>query len=299
MRLGTYSIVARDPASGEFGVAVQSHWFSVGSVVSWARAGVGAVATQSLAEISYGPNALDRLAAGEAAPDALAALLAADDLARMRQVAVVDAEGAVGVHTGDSCIPEAGHVCGDGFSCQANLMRSAAVPGAMAQAFTSATGELADRLLSALEAAEAAGGDIRGRQSAALLVVPREGEAWRRRVDLRVEDDPQPLPELARLLRLQRAYDLGQRADEMLGEGRLGDAAPLYRAASDLAPESHELLFWAGLGIAETGDLEAGTDAVRGAIDSHPEWAAVLERLTPELAPAARAVREALRRGEP
>src|SRR4051812_4009168 len=170
LRTGTYSIVARDPESGEVGVAVQSHWFSVGSVVSWARAGVGAVATQSVAEPGYGPNALDALEADadRGAEAALRDLLAADPLARVRQVGVVDAAGRVAVHTGEDCIPHAGHVTGDGFACQANMMGDPGVPEAMAEAFAAAEGALAERLVAALEGAERAGGDVRGRQSAAL-----------------------------------------------------------------------------------------------------------------------------------
>ncbi len=202
IRTGTYSIVGRDPATGELGVGVQSHWFSVGSIVTWARPGVGAVATQSIAEPSYGPKLLDRLAAGEDAEAGLSAELAGDSLARFRQVAVVDAGGVTATHTGGGCMDHAGHEAGDGFSAQANLMASPQVWPAMAAAFSGADGPLARRLLAGLEAAEAAGGDVRGRQSAALLVVPAEGEAWRRRVELRVEDSAEPLAELGRLLNL-------------------------------------------------------------------------------------------------
>src|SRR4051812_38242037 len=170
-RWGTYSIVARDPRSGELGVAVQSHWFSVGSVVPWVRAGVGAVATQSIAEPAYGPRALDLLAGGATAPDALARLTREDAEADVRQVAVVDGEGKVACHTGARCIAFAGHAPGDGWSVQANMMRSDSVWPAMADAFPTAQGALAERLLATLEAAEAAGGDVRGRQSAALVVV--------------------------------------------------------------------------------------------------------------------------------
>ena len=189
----TYSIVARDPDTGELGVAVQSHWFSVGSIVTWARPGIGAVATQANAEVSYGPRALSLLAQGVAAPDALERLVAVDPGGHSRQVAVVDTAGRVGVHTGPSCIAYAGHVTGDGVSCQANIMVSERVWPAMLAAFTAASGSLTERLLSALEAAEREGGDLRGRQSAAILVVPAEGEPWRTRVAVRVEDHPEPL----------------------------------------------------------------------------------------------------------
>src|SRR4051812_9109032 len=216
MRKGTYSIVARDPATGELGVAVQSHWFSVGSIVSWAEPGVGAVATQSIAEPAYGPRLLERLREGRAPRDALDELLAADEQAAVRQVAVVDSGGALAVHTGDGCIPYAGHVEGAGFSAQANMMAGPDVWPAMAEEFTTATGPLPRRLLATLDAAEAAGGDVRGRQSAALLVVPREGEAWQRTLELRVEDSADPLGELRRLLDLADAYEVATEGDELV-----------------------------------------------------------------------------------
>ena len=173
----TYSIVARDRDTGELGVAVQSHWFSVGSLVTWARPGIGAVATQANVDPGYGPRALDLLAAGTPAPAALAELLAADPGRESRQVAVVDGAGGVAAHTGTACMAFAGHVTGAGVSCQANIMASERVWPAMLEAFTAATGSLGERLLDALDAAEREGGDLRGRQSAAILVVPLEGEA--------------------------------------------------------------------------------------------------------------------------
>ena len=292
---GTYSIAARDPDSGELGVAVQSHWFSVGSLCTWARPGVGAVATQSVVEPGHGPRGLDRLAAGEDASTALAALLAADELAPVRQVGIVDAHGGVAVHTGAGCIPEAGDVRGDHWVCQANMMERATVPDAMSAGFARSDGDLAERLMTALEAAEAEGGDVRGRQSAALLVVPAEGEPWQFRVDLRVEDHADPVGELRRLLGLQRAYELAGEADELMGEGRFDEAAPRYVRAAELAPSSDELLFWAGLGLAQNGDVAAGVDAIRRAAAVHPGWLTLLDRLSPEFAPAADDVRRALR----
>ncbi|MBV9680219.1 MAG: DUF1028 domain-containing protein [Solirubrobacterales bacterium] len=286
----TYSIVARDPDTGELGVAVQSHWFSAGSIVTWARPGVGAVATQANAEVAYGPGALELLADGHAAPDALARLVAEDPGGSSRQVAVVDGAGRVGVHTGRSCIAYAGHVTGDGVSCQANIMVSERVWPAMLEAFTTARGPLAERLLSALEAAEREGGDIRGRQSAAILVVPAEGEAWRTTLSLRVEDHPEPLPELRRLLALHDAYALAGQADEMLNAGRHDEASRLYVQASERAPGNHELLFWAGLGTAQAGDFEAGLAQVRAAIELQPAWRELLPRLPADLAPSAPAV---------
>ncbi len=294
VRRGTYSIVARDAATGELGVAVQSHWFSVGSIVSWAEPGVGAVATQSIAEPAYGPRLLDRLRGGQAPREALDELLAADQQAGFRQVAVVDSEGAVAAHTGAGCIPYAGHREGEGFSVQANMMASPEVWPAMAEAFAGAEGALAHRLLAALDAGEAAGGDVRGRQSAALVVVPAEGERWHRVVELRVEDHPEPLEELRRLLDLADAYALATEGDELVGKGRHAEAAERYHQASELATDSQELLFWAGLSLAQGGAVEEGAAKVRRAIDLHEGWRDLLARLDPEIAPGAEPVREAL-----
>jgi uncharacterized Ntn-hydrolase superfamily protein len=291
---GTYSVVALDPDTGELGAAVQSHWFSVGSLCTWARPGVGAVATQSVVEPAHGPHALDRLGRGEDAAAALAGVLATDDLAAVRQVGVVDARGRVAVHTGAGCIPEAGHATGAHWTCQANMMGRATVPDAMSAAFAASGGDLPERLMTALEGAEAEGGDVRGRQSAALLVAPAQGEPWQVRLDLRVEDHADPVGELRRLLRLQRAYELAGEADELMGEGRLDEAAPRYVRAAELAPESDELRFWAGLALAQKGDLGAGVDAVRRAAAVHPGWLTLLDRLSPDFAPAAAAVRQRL-----
>jgi uncharacterized Ntn-hydrolase superfamily protein len=293
MRRGTYSIVAHDPASGELGVAVQSHWFSVGSVVAWARPGVGAVATQSVAEVAHGPNVLERLGEGLDAAGAIGAVLHKDDLARYRQLGVVDANGLVATHTGEDCIEHAGDELEAGFSCQANMMATANVPGAMADAYRAHDGDLADRLLAALDAGEAAGGDVRGGQSAALLVVPASGEAWRTRFDVRVDDHKHPLGELRRLLRLARAYEMAELADERLAEGAHAEATSLYLEAAELAPEADELTFWAGLGVAAQ-DLDAGVALVGRAAAQNPSWLVLLERLPVELSPTAEAVGAAL-----
>jgi uncharacterized Ntn-hydrolase superfamily protein len=294
MRRGTYSIVARDAATGELGVAVQSHWFSVGSVVAWARPGVGAAATQSVAEVAHGPNALERLLEGLDPASALAAVLREDELAHVRQLGLVDARGQAAAHTGSGCIPYASHLVGDGFACQANIMRTATVPEAMAEAWRGGSGDLAERLLVALEAAEAAGGDLRGRQSAALLVVPATGEPWRTRFDVRVDDHREPLAELRRLLRLARAYELAEQADTLLAEGDTRAARGLYAQAAELAPEADELLFFAGLGAAAE-DLDAGLLLIRKAALVKPSWLELLERLPEELEPTAAPLRAALR----
>ncbi len=286
----TYSIVARDPSTGELGVAVQSHWFAVGPIVPWAQPGVGAVATQANAEVAYGPRALDLLKEGLDARSALARLLDEDPGSAGRQVAVVDAGGNVATHTGDSCIPFAGHIAGDGVSCQANIMVSDRIWPAMLDAYRTASGPLSDRLLAALDAAEAEGGDARGRQSAAIRVVPAHGNPWDTVVSLHVEDHPDPLAELRRLVRLHNAYALANQADQCVNDGRYDEAARLYQQASELAPGNHELLLWAGLGAAQSGDLDTGVARVRAAIELHPGWRELLERLPADVAPSAGAV---------
>lgn len=291
----TYSIVARDSTTGELGVAVQSHFFSVGSVVTWARPGIGAVATQANAEVAYGPRLLDLLAGGDVPVAALDLLLAEDPAAQTRQVAVVDAIGRVAAHTGTGCIPLAGHLTGEGFSCQANIMASERVWPEMAAAFSSARGPLCERLMAALEAAEQAGGDLRGRQSAAILVVPAQGEPWRCEMSLRVEDDPEPLAELRRLMSIHAAYRLASQADTLAGKGRHGDAAELFRQASELEPANHELRFWRAIGAAEQGDLDLAVAEATVAIAAHPPWLRLLATLPAEVAPSAPALYARLR----
>jgi uncharacterized Ntn-hydrolase superfamily protein len=295
VRRGTYSIVARDPETGELGAAVQSHWFSVGSIVTWAMPGVGAVCTQSVAEPAYGMRILEALRGGAELGDALRELLARDEAARFRQVAAIAPDGPPVTHTGAGCIAYAGHAAGDDFSVQANMMASVDVWPAMADAFTRATGPLARRMLAALRAAEAAGGDARGKQSSAIVVVPAEGDFWEKSVDLRVEDHPEPLDEIERLLDLADAYRLASEADELVGEGRHDEAAARYVRAAELAPGNHELIFWAGMSAAEGGDMTTALERVRAAIAMQPGWAELLERLEPEIAPSAAAVRAALR----
>jgi uncharacterized Ntn-hydrolase superfamily protein len=288
--------VARDPVSGDLGVAVQSHWFSVGSVVTWGRPGVGAVATQSIAEPAYGPRTLERLAANVPVTEALEAQVAADQLGRYRQVAAVDTTGAVAVHTGADCIPHAGHVTGDGYSCQANMMARPGVPEAMAEAYAGADGDLAARLLAALQAAEAAGGDVRGRQSAAMLVVSADRSDLVPTLELRIEDHADPIAELERLLTLHRAYALASEADELLGAGEADRAAEHYRRAAELAPDSDELLFWSGIAQVHLGDPEGGAAVIRRAADVHAGWLDLVDRLDDELVPGAAQARAALGR---
>ena len=295
-RPGTYSILARDPDTLELGVAVQSHWFSVGSVVPWVRAGVGAVAVQSVPVPGGGPHLLDLLE-GMAAQDALRMLMADDGERDVRQVAVVDARGETSAHTGSGCIPYAGDVSGPGFTCQANMMATPDVWDAMAAAYEGARGPLAERLVAALEAGEEAGGDVRGRQSAAVVVVPPEGDAHVRSVDLRVEDHPDPVRELGRLLVLYRAYELAGEADELAARGRHAEAGERYERAAGLAPANDELLFWAGLAAFQNGKRDEGLARVREAVAANAGWRELLGRLSTDFAPAAPAVREAL--GDP
>ncbi len=278
----TYSIVARDPQTGELGVAVQSHYFQVGPTVPWAISGVGAVATQSRVEVRYGPLGLEHMRAGYPAAQALAAVMASDPDPEVRQVAMVDSTGQVAVHTGRRCIPEAGHRTGNGYSVQANLMLRATVWDAMAEAFERAAGPLAERMLAALDAAEAEGGDIRGKQSAALLVVAGipSGRPWEDRlIDLRVEDHPEPLIELRRLLQLKRAYQSLRDADLALQRGDKQGAAVLRARALELGPDLIELRFWVALGMAGSGDMERSVAILQDVVSQDRTWLETMRRL--------------------
>lgn len=280
--VSTYSIVAYDAQTGQLGVAVQSHWFSVGAGVPWAESGVGAVATQSFTEVSYGPLGLELMRFGKSAEEALRALVSADSHQDVRQVAMVDAKGRVAVHTGKNCIPEAGHYVGEGFTCQANLMLNNTVWEAMAKAFRETEGELADKLIAALEAAEMEGGDIRGKQSAALIVVKGKssGVWWRDRIyDLRIEDHPQPVPELKRLLRLNKAYNHMNQGDEYLTENKVEDAMKAYTQAMDMYPDNAEMIFWPAVTLAATGNVEKSLPLFRKVFAMDKNWAILLPRL--------------------
>jgi len=278
----TYSIVARDRETGQLGVAVQSHYFQVGPVVPWALAGVGAVATQSMVNISFGPLGIEYMRLGYTAQQALKALLAADDQPESRQVALVDASGRVAVHSGEKCIPAAGHRAGDGFSCQANLMEKDTVWDAMHAAFTSTDAPLAERMMAALDAAEAEGGDIRGKQSAAMLVVTGKptGRSWEDRIiDLRVEDAPDPLAELRRLLRIKRAYMTLEDADRLEEAKDLAGANAMREQAVKLAPDMVEIHFWTGLSLAQEGRLDEGCRLMAHAVAKDKRWIETLNRL--------------------
>ncbi len=279
----TYSIVARDPQTGELGVAVQSHYFSVGPIVPWAESGVGAVATQSLVLVDYGPNGLALMRQGFTAQQALDSLLKADAHNEGRQVAMVDAKGSVAAYTGPKCIPDAGHLTGDQFSVQANLMSNPTIWPAMKAAFEKAQGDLAERMMQALEAAEKAGGDIRGKQSAAILVVRGEstGKPWMDRIyDLRVEDSEAPLKELRRLIRLRRAYNLEDQGDTYISEQKPAEALKAYEAAAKLAPEIVELQFWAAVSMYTNDRKPEAMKLFRSVFSKERQWADLVPRLS-------------------
>jgi uncharacterized Ntn-hydrolase superfamily protein len=278
----TYSIVARDPATGELGVAVQSHWFSVGPIVAWAEAGVGAVATQSFVDPSYGKNGLDLMRGGKSAPDTLKELLGKDEGREVRQVAMIDAQGRVEAWTGRNDIQAAGHIVGKNFSVQANLMLNDRVWPAMARAFESAKGDLAERMLAALDAAEAAGGDIRGRQSAALIVVTGKptGQAWKDRTfDLRVDDSPQPLKELRRLVRLQRAYNHMNAGDLAVEKKDNEGALREYSAAEKLVPDNAEMIYWHAVALVNMGRVDESLPLFRKVFAMDRNWLTLTPRL--------------------
>jgi len=280
--VATYSIVARDAKTGELGVAVQSHWFSVGPIVPFAAAGVGAVATQSFVDSSYGPLGLALMRAGRSAPEALAALLAGDAGREVRQVGMVDASGRVATHTGSLCIPAAGGQAGEAYAVQANLMEKPSVWPAMARAFEAGEGDLAERLLQALEAAEAEGGDIRGRQSAAIVVVKgvSSGRPWADTVfDLRVEDHPRPLEELRRLVGLQRAYRHMSAGDDCVAAQDWVCAEREYGAARRMQPGSAEMAFWYAVALASNDRLEQATPLFAQAFAADPRWRELVKRL--------------------
>lgn len=280
--VSTYSIVALDEETGELGVAVQSHWFSVGSLVPWAKAGVGAVATQSFVKVDYGPQGLALMEEGASAEDALIQLLNEDENAEVRQVAMIDINGDVIVHTGEKCIFAAGHQTGNNYSVQANLMENETVWPAMADAFEKAKGGLADRMLAALEAAEAEGGDIRGRQSAAMLIVTGTptGIPWKDVVlELRIEDHPDPLGELKRLIRIHGAYQHANQGDLYVEKGETELALKEYDKADKLYPENPELPYWTAVTLADIGRVEESLPLFKAAFAIDERWRILTPRL--------------------
>jgi len=278
----TFSIVARDSTTGDLGVAVQSHWFSVGAHVVWAEAGVGVVATQSFTEVSYGPLGLDLMRAGKSASQALAALVAADPQEAVRQVAMVDAKGRVAVHTGSKCIQMAGDHPGAQFCTEANLMEKNTVWDAMARAYETTHGDLADRLLAALDAAQKEGGDIRGKQSAAILIVPgtSTGRPWAdRTMDLRVEDSTAPLTELRRLVEIHRAYDKMDKGDSEMALNHLDAAMAAYGDAAKQLPGNVEVKYWSALTMYTAGHEKEALAYFKDVFAKEPKWMEVTRRL--------------------
>ncbi|MFN2514796.1 MAG: DUF1028 domain-containing protein [Pyrinomonadaceae bacterium] len=278
----TFSIVARDPDTGELGVAVQSHWFSVGAIVPWVEAGVGAVATQSFVDPSYGKLGLELMRSGKSAPDALKSLLAGDEGREVRQVAMIDAQGRVDAWTGKNDIDAAGHFVGKNFSVQANLMLNDKVWPAMASAFQNARGDLADRMLAALDAAQAVGGDIRGRQSAALIVVTGKptGQVWKDRFfDLRVDDSAEPLQELRRLVTLQRAYNHMNAGDLAVEKKDNEGALREYSAAEKLVPDNAEMIYWHAVALVNMGRVDESLPLFRRVFAMDKNWATLTPRL--------------------
>lgn len=279
----TYSIVARDPETGEMGVAVQSHWFSVGSLVTWAEAGVGAIATQSLVDVTYGPLGLEMMRAGRTAPQALEALKVADEHPEIRQVAMIDAQGNVAAHTGEKCIPDAGHIVGDNFSVQANLMLNKEVWPAMEKAYIGTNGDIADKMLAALQAAQDVGGDIRGKQSAAILIVKGKstGKPWEDRVmELRIEDHPQPIKELKRLVRMHRAYEYMNKGDLAIEHNDVEGALKEYGAAQELFPGNLEMKFWHAVSLVNANRVAESLPIFAEIFKRDRNWATLVPRLS-------------------
>jgi uncharacterized Ntn-hydrolase superfamily protein len=289
----TYSIVARDPQTGELGGAVQSHWFAAGDLVLWAEPAVGAVATQSLVEVSHGPEGLRLMREGRSAGEALAERVAGDGDENVRQIGMVDGRGGVAAHTGSKCIAEAGHRTGEAYTCQANMMMNDTVWDAMARAYERSDGDLVHRLLDALDAAEAEGGDVRGKQAAGIFVVrarPSDRPWEDVVVHIRVDDHPDPLPELRRLVDLKFAYDRLDAAEKLELAGDLDGAYAEQRRALAEFPDNAEIAFWTATSLAAHGRLAEARATIRTAFDRYRGWEVLLRRLVRDgyldLAPA-------------
>lgn len=282
--VSTYSIVAFDEETGQLGVAVQSHWFSVGSLVPWVKAGVGAVATQSFVKVEYGPNGLKLMGKGFSAEDALKILVEDDEHSAVRQVGMVDAKGNASAFTGKNCIQFAGHIVGKNYTVQANLMASATVPTAMVRAYEITKGDLVDRLMAALEAAEKEGGDIRGKQSAAIVVTTGEptGIDWKDKLfDLRIEDHPEPIIEMKRLIRVARAYQHANQGDLHLETGKVDKALKEYDLAAEYYPENPELPFWTAVSLASVDRIDEALLIFKDVFERAPDLRDLIPRLVP------------------
>jgi uncharacterized Ntn-hydrolase superfamily protein len=280
--VATYSIVARDPETGEMGVAVQSHWFSVGSIVTWGEAGVGVVATQSFVNPAFGPDGLKLLKSGMTAPEVVDKLISEDEGRDVRQLAILDVNGNVKSYTGKNCIQGAGNIIGENYSVQANLMMNDKIWGAMSESFENSTGPLAERLIAALEAAQNAGGDIRGKQSAAILIVRGKstGKVWEDRlIDLRVEDSPDPLQELKRVLKLHRAYDHMNAGDLAVEKGNMELAMKEYTTAEDMFPDNEEMKYWTAVTLVNNKRLDEALPIFTEVFRKNENWRTLTPRL--------------------
>ena len=282
--ISTYSIVAYDEKTGQLGVAVQSHWFSVGSLVPWVKAGVGAVATQSFVKVEYGPNGLKLMGKGLSAEDALKILVEEDENSAVRQVGMVDTKGSASAFTGEKCIQFAGHIVGKNYTVQANLMASATVPTAMVRAYETTKGELVDKLMATLEAAQKEGGDIRGKQSAAIVVMTGEptGIDWKDKLfDLRIEDHPEPIKEMKRLIRISRAYQHANQGDLYIETGEIDKALKEYDLAAEYYPENPELPFWTAVSLASIGREEEALPIFKEVFEKAPDLRDLISHLIP------------------
>jgi uncharacterized Ntn-hydrolase superfamily protein len=280
----TYSIVARDPKTGEMGVAVQSHWFSVGTIVAWGEAGVGVVATQSFVNPAFGPDGIELMKNGMSADDVLDKLIGEDEGRDLRQLAILDVNGNVKAYTGKNCIYGAGHIVGENYSVQANLMLNDKVWSAMSEAFENSTGLLAERMIAALEEGENAGGDIRGKQSACLLIVRGEATSnlWEDRlIDIRVDDNPKPVEELKRLLKVHRAYEHMNNGDVAVEHGDMELAMKEYMAAEEMFPENEEMKYWHAVTLVNNGDLEDALPIFKEVFNKNENWKILTPRLLP------------------
>ena len=279
----TYSIVAKDANTGEMAVGVQSHWFSVGTLVSWGKSGVGVVATQSFVNPSYGPKGIELMENGVSAEEALKNLTDKDEGRDFRQAAMLDVNGSVNAFTGEKCIESAGHFVGENFSVQANMMLNDEVIPAMKKAFQDNSNlPLAERIIKVFEAAESVGGDIRGKQSAALIVVGAEktSNVWEdKKIDLRVDDNSNPVKEIKRLLKVHRAYEHMNRGDLAIEENDMDKALSEYGKAQVLFPENHEMSFWKAIALLNNGKKEAARPILKKVFKENPNWKKLIYRL--------------------
>jgi len=280
----TYSIVAFDEKTGDMGVAVQSHWFSVGTIVTWGEAGVGVVATQSFVNPAFGPGGLDLLRKGKTPQEAVNELLKSDEGREFRQLAILDSKGNAASFTGKLCIQPAGNIVGKNFSVQANLMSNDKIWPAMAEAFQKSKGSLAEKMLLALEAAEKAGGDVRGKQSAALLVVRANstGKVWEDRlVDIRIDDSSAPLPELRRLLKVHRAYEHMNNGDLAVEKNDMDKAMMEYSSAMKMFPDNLEMKYWTAVALANKGMMKEAVPMFKEIFKRDKNWKDLTPRLLP------------------